>query len=224
MSACELPVTAGRVWGTVPLTGCRRWGRAASHSARQIPPELRKSATGSSATPQHFECCGKAFFIFFFYEYPLKKCRCPSLQQEKKKKDKRKAQTIRLENTVSKLPVLQKLPFHKWDNDAEISTIECVQIALERTFLFFLNLTKPAGTCPSKFVSHQTSLSQCIRSLTGNTTGRTRHCSGQEPSPALACPIPDTIIPGVPNNFQQFYCSLITNSSFLPNAGKSIFQ
>lgn len=134
MSACELPVTASGVWGTVPLTGCRR-----------MPPELRKSATGSSATPQHFECCGKAFF-FFFYEYPLKKCRCPSLQQEKKKKDKRKAQTIRLENTVSKLPVLQKLPFHKWDNDTEISAIECVQIALERNFPFFFFL-KPHQTC-----------------------------------------------------------------------------
>lgn len=45
---------------------------------------------------------------------------------KKKKKDKRKAQAIRLENTVSNLPVLQNLPFHKWDNDTEISAIEWV--------------------------------------------------------------------------------------------------
>lgn len=48
-----------------------------------------------------------------------KKCRCSSLQKEK---------TQKLENTVYKLPVLQNLPFQKWDNNTEIQATEHVQL------------------------------------------------------------------------------------------------
>lgn len=78
-----------------------------------------KSATGSSVTTLHFTMLCKLFLQWLSME---KVQMLFTAGGEKPPK----AQTIKLENTGCNPPVLQNLPFWKWENNTEIWAIECV--------------------------------------------------------------------------------------------------